>query len=204
MERLALVTTAWARVDARRRSVDAALLGAASGLAVLARLDLALVIWLIPAALILRTRCWRLLAPWLGAASAVAGPFFLWNWWRFGHLLPVSGTVKLRDLNHYVAERFGSRLSISYLRFLGSLLRTYWQALEAVLGAEVAQVMASIHDWWRANQQAGKCSVIFGYPLGKLQRVLVGLDTGIGPVFCHGAVEKMNDRALLIRSSISF
>jgi len=39
--------------------------------------------------------------------------------------------VKLRDLNHYVAERFGSRLSISYLRFLGSLLRTYWQVLEA-------------------------------------------------------------------------
>src|SRR2546429_5333857 len=53
--------------SARRRSVDAALLGAASGLAVLARLDLALVIWLIPAALILRTRCWRLLAPPPGA-----------------------------------------------------------------------------------------------------------------------------------------
>jgi putative mRNA 3-end processing factor len=53
-------------------------------------------------------------------------------------------------------------------------------------------VMAAIHDWWRANQQAGKCSVVFGYPLGKSQRVLAGLDPMLGPVFCHGAVEKMN------------
>jgi putative mRNA 3-end processing factor len=34
--------------------------------------------------------------------------------------------------------------------------------------------------------------VLFGYPLGKAQRVLAGLEGGIGPVFCHGAVEKIN------------
>jgi putative mRNA 3-end processing factor len=57
---------------------------------------------------------------------------------------------------------------------------------------EQSTVMASLHEWWRANQRDGKCSVIFGYPLGKSQRVLAGLDAETGAIFCHGAVEKMN------------
>ena len=55
-----------------------------------------------------------------------------------------------------------------------------------------AEVMAQIHEWWRSNQERGKCSVIFAYPLGKSQRVLGALDPGIGPIFCHGAVERLN------------
>ena len=55
-----------------------------------------------------------------------------------------------------------------------------------------SQVLASIHDWWRGNQERGKCSMIFAYPLGKSQRVLAGLNPEIGPIFCHGAVENMN------------
>ena len=54
------------------------------------------------------------------------------------------------------------------------------------------EVFDSINNWWRVNQQRGKCSVVFGYPLGKSQRVLAGLDATIGPIFCHGAIERMN------------
>jgi putative mRNA 3-end processing factor len=57
---------------------------------------------------------------------------------------------------------------------------------------ETGEVIAAIHDWWRGNQRRGKCSVLFAYPLGKSQRVLAALDRETGPVFCHGAVEKMN------------
>jgi putative mRNA 3-end processing factor len=53
-------------------------------------------------------------------------------------------------------------------------------------------VAAAIHDWWRSNRERGKCSVIFGYPLGKSQRLLAALDPSMGPIFCHGAVERMN------------
>ena len=53
-------------------------------------------------------------------------------------------------------------------------------------------VLEEIHKWWRSNQERGKCSVIFGYPLGKSQRVLAGLDISVGPVICHGANERMN------------
>jgi putative mRNA 3-end processing factor len=54
------------------------------------------------------------------------------------------------------------------------------------------EITASIDNWWRSNRERGKCSVIFAYPLGKSQRVLAALDHALGPVFCHGAVERMN------------
>ncbi|HZL56792.1 MAG TPA: ligase-associated DNA damage response exonuclease [Bryobacteraceae bacterium] len=54
------------------------------------------------------------------------------------------------------------------------------------------EITASIDDWWKSNRERGKCSVIFGYPLGKSQRIMAGLDPAAGPIFCHGAVERMN------------
>src|ERR1700679_2747282 len=35
--------------------------------------------------------------------------------------------------------------------------------------------------------------MIFAYSLGKAQRLLSGLNPSIGPIFCHGAVERMNE-----------
>lgn len=54
------------------------------------------------------------------------------------------------------------------------------------------EIFADLNAWWRANQEAGKASVLFAYALGKAQRLLAGLDPSIGPVFCHGAVERLN------------
>lgn len=53
-------------------------------------------------------------------------------------------------------------------------------------------VIDSIHQWWRSNQENGRASVIYAYPLGKSQRILAALDPSVGPIYCHGAVEKMN------------
>jgi putative mRNA 3-end processing factor len=47
-------------------------------------------------------------------------------------------------------------------------------------------VMAEIHRWWRDNQAAGRVSVLPCYPLGKTQRILAGLDGGIGPIAVAG------------------
>ncbi|HKE22855.1 MAG TPA: ligase-associated DNA damage response exonuclease [Bryobacteraceae bacterium] len=57
---------------------------------------------------------------------------------------------------------------------------------------ETAEVIAGIHAWWRANREAGKTSVLYGWPLGKMQRVLAELDAAIGPIYAHGAVERVN------------
>jgi putative mRNA 3-end processing factor len=54
-------------------------------------------------------------------------------------------------------------------------------------------VIDAIENWWRANQQAGKTSVLFAYPIGKAQRVLVSLDAAIGPIRAHASVETYNN-----------
>jgi putative mRNA 3-end processing factor len=54
------------------------------------------------------------------------------------------------------------------------------------------EIFADINDWWRRNAEEGRTSVLFCYTLGKAQRILAGVDPGIGPIVCHGAVEAMN------------
>ena len=58
--------------------------------------------------------------------------------------------------------------------------------------APQADVFAEIDAWWRANQEAGRASLLFGYALGKAQRLLAGVDASIGPIYAHGAVERLN------------
>ena len=56
-----------------------------------------------------------------------------------------------------------------------------------------AEVFAEIRAWWTANRDAGRASLLFGYALGKAQRLLAGLaDADIGPIYTHGAVERLN------------
>jgi putative mRNA 3-end processing factor len=55
------------------------------------------------------------------------------------------------------------------------------------------QVFAQINSWWRANQEKGKASILYCYALGKAQRILLGVDSSIGPIFTHGAVERLNE-----------
>lgn len=52
-------------------------------------------------------------------------------------------------------------------------------------------IFEQINDWWRANQDKGKVSVIFAYSLGKSQRIMNGIDRSIGRIFTHGAVERL-------------
>ena len=48
-----------------------------------------------------------------------------------------------------------------------------------------------MNAWWSANAESGRVSLLYGYALGKAQRMIAGLDTSIGPILTHGAVEKM-------------
>ncbi|MEL7271277.1 MAG: ligase-associated DNA damage response exonuclease [Bacteroidota bacterium] len=55
------------------------------------------------------------------------------------------------------------------------------------------EVFDDINGWWAENQAEGKTSVLFGYSLGKAQRLLKHLDTSIGKIYTHGAVENMTE-----------
>ncbi len=54
-------------------------------------------------------------------------------------------------------------------------------------------IVDSINQWWKESRDAGKCCLLFGYAVGKSQRLLAGLDPSIGKIYCHGAVEKGNE-----------
>jgi putative mRNA 3-end processing factor len=58
-----------------------------------------------------------------------------------------------------------------------------WEPQQALFDA--------INSWWRANRDAGRASIIYGYALGKAQRILAGVDAAIGGIYTHGAVERL-------------
>ncbi|QDU37792.1 hypothetical protein Mal4_21090 [Maioricimonas rarisocia] len=78
------------------------------------------------------------------------------------------------------------------------LLRCHSFITESTFGLPVyrwppqQEVMAAVNEWWLGNREAGRASVIFAYSLGKAQRLIAGLDPQIGPIYCHGAVERVN------------
>jgi len=55
-----------------------------------------------------------------------------------------------------------------------------------------AEVFAAIDAWRRENIAAGRASILFAYALGKAQRALAHVDSSLGPIVCHGAVEAIN------------
>lgn len=65
--------------------------------------------------------------------------------------------------------------------------------LPAFKWAPQEQVFNDINTWWQQNRDDGKTSVLFGYSLGKAQRILKHLDTSIGQIYTHGAVENMTE-----------
>jgi putative mRNA 3-end processing factor len=53
-------------------------------------------------------------------------------------------------------------------------------------------LFADIDAWWAANAAVGRASLLMGYSFGKAQRILAGVDSSIGPIAVHGAVEPLN------------
>ena len=55
------------------------------------------------------------------------------------------------------------------------------------------QVFEEINQWWDENKSEGLTSVLFGYSLGKAQRLLKSLDPSIGRIYTHAAIENLNE-----------
>ena len=50
-----------------------------------------------------------------------------------------------------------------------------------------------VNEWWSQNVALNRTSILLGYSLGKAQRLLSGIDSSIGPIYTHGAVENLNE-----------
>ena len=53
------------------------------------------------------------------------------------------------------------------------------------------QVFEDINTWWAENKAEEKTSILFGYSLGKAQRLLKYLNPEIGHIYTHAAIENM-------------
>jgi putative mRNA 3-end processing factor len=54
------------------------------------------------------------------------------------------------------------------------------------------ELLAEVDAWWRDNAAAGRASLLLAYSLGKAQRLLAGVDAGIGPIVVHDTVDAVN------------
>lgn len=54
------------------------------------------------------------------------------------------------------------------------------------------ELFADIDRWWAANAAVGRPSLLLAYSFGKAQRVIAGVDSSIGPIVVHGAVQPLN------------
>jgi putative mRNA 3-end processing factor len=54
-------------------------------------------------------------------------------------------------------------------------------------------VAADLNAWWARNAAEGRFSICGAYALGKAQRILASLQTDIGPILTHGAIENTNE-----------
>jgi putative mRNA 3-end processing factor len=56
------------------------------------------------------------------------------------------------------------------------------------------EVMSEIDNWFAQNKDEGKASVLMGYSLGKMQRILKNIQLPDEPIYAHGAIYTVNDR----------
>ena len=50
-------------------------------------------------------------------------------------------------------------------------------------------VFNEMQEWCKNNRNNGQLSILYGYSLGKAQRILQGLPESVGPIFTHSTIE---------------
>ena len=99
-----------------------------------------------------------------------------------GEVWVVSGDYKLTpDATCEPFEPVGCHHFITEATFALPIYR--WSPTE--------QIFDEINTWWRRNIERGRASVLFAYALGKAQRIMSGVDASLGPIYTHGAVERL-------------
>jgi hypothetical protein len=133
---LAGLATAMVWWASKPEPVRAVLVGVLAAVAVLARLDLVVVLWIVPLAMVARTRRWRWFG-WWSIGAAVAAPWFVWFWVRYHHLLTTSATVKQHELGALAARHYGGRLTSGYAHYVWRTGNAYVRQLTASANASL-------------------------------------------------------------------
>lgn len=102
-----------------------------------------------------------------------------------GNVWVASGDYKLQD-DHFSAPFESVKCNAFITESTFGLPIYKWQPQQ--------MVMDEIKEWWQQNRLQGKTSVLMGYALGKMQRLIKNLQPFEAPVFAHGAIFNVNER----------
>ncbi|EOZ96754.1 mRNA 3-end processing factor [Indibacter alkaliphilus LW1] len=114
-----------------------------------------------------------------------------------GHI-PGSSQVRLEYKGQVVVVSGDYKLEDDGLSTVFEAVKCHEFVSECTFGLPIYKwesqgyIFNSINNWWKRNASKEITSVIFGYSLGKAQRILKHLDQNIGPVYAHGAIWNTN------------
>ena len=102
-----------------------------------------------------------------------------------GHVWVASGDYKLQDDNFCPPyEPVKCHVFITEATFGLPIYK--WQPQSEIFG--------EINAWHAKNKSEGKASLLMGYALGKMQRILKNINIGDEPIYAHGAVYIVNEK----------
>lgn len=102
-----------------------------------------------------------------------------------GEVWVVSGDYKLEN-DHFSAPFQPVRCDVFITEATFALPIYKWRPQ--------AKIFEEINTWRLRNKAEGKTSVLMGYALGKMQRILKNLHLGEEPVYAHGAIYTVNEK----------
>ncbi|KQS23795.1 ligase-associated DNA damage response exonuclease [Dyadobacter sp. Leaf189] len=102
-----------------------------------------------------------------------------------GEVWVASGDYKLED-DHFAVPYEPVKCNVFITESTFGLPIYKWQPQH--------EVMSEIDTWFAQNKAEGKASVLMGYSLGKMQRILKNIQLPDEPIYAHGAIYTLNDR----------
>jgi putative mRNA 3-end processing factor len=102
-----------------------------------------------------------------------------------GEVWVASGDYKLED-DHFAPPFEPVKCNVFITESTFGLPIYKWQPQQ--------EVMTEIDNWWAQNKADGKASVLMGYSLGKMQRILKNIQLQDKTIYAHGAIYTLNER----------
>ena len=102
-----------------------------------------------------------------------------------GEVWVASGDYKLED-DHFSVPFEPVKCNVFITESTFGLPIYKWQPQQ--------EIFSEIDHWFAQNRSEEKASILMGYSLGKMQRILKGIQLPDGPIYAHGAIYTLNDR----------
>ena len=102
-----------------------------------------------------------------------------------GEVWVASGDYKLED-DHFSVPFEPVKCNVFITESTFGLPIYKWQPQQ--------EIFSEIDNWFAQNKREEKASILMGYSLGKMQRILKGIQLPDEPIYAHGAIYTLNDR----------